>query len=381
VVLLRGVLAIVAPADASRLERELLTGLADVESASPGLSLWHIAEMARTEPVARAVIAEREPSALRVRDLPEGPTRRAMERFMTAYGDRGAREAEIAEPRWSEDPTLLFATLRAHLTRPPGSITPVDLERKQRALRDEASRELDRRLPAPVRIAVRHLLSLVQRFTRLRERLRSHVVEVLGLYRAVALDASRRLLVIEPGSGADAAFYLSLEEVHAFLRGEVTVLGPLVRRRRLQLERDRALPDPPDTFVGFPPPLEGAPAATDALTGLAACSGVARGRARVLSSASEAGDLAPGEILVAPYADVGWSPLFLVAGGVVTDLGGPLSHAAVVAREYGVPTVVNVKNGTRLIRTGDEIEVDGGAGTVRILARAGAARAAEDRAG
>jgi pyruvate,water dikinase len=106
---------------------------------------------------------------------------------------------------------------------------------------------------------------------------------------------------------------------------------------------------------------------TDALTGLAASSGKVRGRARVLASPTEASALELGEVLVAPYADVGWSPLFTVAGAVVTDLGGPLSHASIVAREYGVPSVVNVKHGTRLIRTGDLVEVDGDAGTVRIV--------------
>ncbi len=379
VVLLRGALAVVAGDHAERLERELLTGLADVESAAPGVSLWHIAEMARGEEAARELLCAREPGSLSIRDLPEGPTRRALERFLTAHGFRGAREAEIAEPRWSEDPSLLFVTLRAHLTRPAGGPTPVDLEKKQRALRDAAAEELVGRVPAPARVAVRHLLSLVQRFMRLRERLRSHVVQVLGLYRAVALDASRRIAVSEPGVPRHAAFYLSIDELHAVLRGDVKVLGPLVHRRRVQLERDRHLPDPPDTFVGFPPPPAELPAPSDALRGLAACSGVVRARARVLHGPGEAAQLAPGEVLVAPYADVGWSPLFLVAAAVVTDLGGPLSHAAVVAREYGVPTVVNVKNGTRFIRTGDLVEVDGAAGTVRVLQPAAELAAAEER--
>lgn len=368
VLLLRAVLALLAKEDAERFERDLLTGLADVESAIPGLSLWHIAEMARVEPEAREILTTRDPSELRLADLPEGPTRRAMERFLQAHGFRGAREAEIAEPRWSEDPTLPFATLRAHLTREGGAASPVTVERKQRELRERASAELERRVPGPARAAVRHLLSLVQRFMRLRERLRGNVVQVLGLYRAVALDASRRIAVSEPGVPSDAAFYLSVDELHAYLRGDVRVVAPLVERRKLQLERDRRLPDPPDTFVGFPPPTEEEEVPPgDALRGLAACSGVVRGKARVLKSPSEAAELEPGEILVAPYADVGWSPLFLVAAAVVTDLGGPLSHAAVVAREYGVPTVVNVKHGSRSISTGDEIEVDGGAGTVRIL--------------
>src|SRR5690606_7242841 len=128
-----------------------------------------------------------------------------------------------------------------------------------------------------------------QRFMRLRERLRGNVVQVLGLYRAVALDASRRIAVSEPGVPSDAAFYLSVDELHAYLRGDVRVVAPLVERRKLQLERDRRLPDPPDTFVGFPPPTEEEEVPPgDALRGLAACSGVVRGKARVLKSPSEA---------------------------------------------------------------------------------------------
>ncbi|MFK7991476.1 MAG: PEP/pyruvate-binding domain-containing protein [Sandaracinaceae bacterium] len=369
VILLRGVIGAVAKDDASRLERELLTGLADVDSASPGLTLFHIAETARTEPETLEVFTGRDPSALRLEDLPEGPTRRALARFFRAYGDRGAREAEIAEPRWAEDPSLPFATIRAHLARQSGAISPVDVERRQRSIREAAWQELADKLPGPAKVAVRHLLSLVQRFMRIRERLRSHVVSVLGMVRSVALDASRRLVVVEPSAGVDAAFFLGVDELHAFLRGDVKALAPIIRRRRLQLERDRALPDPPDSFMGLPPEPEPVAHGADLLTGLAACAGVARGRARVLHDPSEAKALRAGEILVAPYADVGWSPLFLVAAAVVTDLGGPLSHASVVAREYGVPSVVNAKNASKIVCTGDLVEVDGAAGTLRILER------------
>ena len=106
------------------------------------------------------------------------------------------------------------------------------------------------------------------------------------------------------------------------------------------------------------------------LRGLAASAGVAEGRARVLSGPDQAGLFEGGEILVVGVADVGWSPLFLAANAVVTDLGGPLSHASVVLREYGIPAVVNVQTGTRSIRTGDLIRVDGELGLVEILERA-----------
>jgi pyruvate,water dikinase len=380
VVVLRGGLRLLARERADRLERGLFTGLADVESAAPGLALWHIAEMGERDPVTRDLIAAApDVRTLRVATLPDGPIRRALENFLRAHGFRGAREAEIAEPRWREDPSFLFATLRIHWQRVAGEPGPLELERQRLRIREESSAELDRLVPAPARAGVRHLLALVHRFMRLRERLRAHVTEVLGMFRTVALDASRRLAAREPALGSDAAFFLAIDELRAVLAGDARPIAPLIRRRRQQFERDRALPDPPDTFVGFPPPPQAPAPGTDALSGLGASSGRVEGIARVLTSASQADAFLPGEILVAPYADVGWSPLFLAARAVITDLGGPLSHAAIVAREYGVPAVVNVKVGTRVIRTGDRLLVDGDAGTVQIL-QTGAARTSEPSA-
>ena len=113
------------------------------------------------------------------------------------------------------------------------------------------------------------------------------------------------------------------------------------------------------------------PASGDTLIGLPASGGVVEGRARVLEPGARGLDtVAPGEILVSRTTDVGLSPLFLVAAGVVTELGGPLSHAAVVAREFGVPSVVNVEGVTRAIRTGDRLRVDGDRGVVERLEHA-----------
>ena len=378
-VLLTTALRVVAGDRAEALQRDLLTGIADLDSAAPGIALWHIAEAAREESAAREVLLEGDPSLLRVDDLPEGRTRRSLERFLKAYGHRGTREAEIMEPRWRENPTLLFATLQVHLRREDGP-RPIDLERSQRAQRERADSELDRCVPAPLRPAFRHLLGQVKRFMRLRERLRGYVTEVLGFFRIVALDASRRIEIREPDAGSDAAFFLTESELHRALRADLSV-ALRVRQRRRQYERDLGLPDPPDTFVGHPPPAPEPLPTSGALRGLAASSGSATGYARILETPADAADFQPGEILVCGSADVGWAPLFLVAGGVVTDLGGPLSHASIVLREYGVPAVVNVKVGTRRIANGDRITVDADRGEVRILERASAGAEATDEAG
>lgn len=366
-VLLSAGLRLFARDRAESLQRDLLSGIANLDSAAPGLALWHIAEMASEDPEARDLILAGEASTLRLQSLPDGPIRRALTRFLRAYGHRGAREAEIAEPRWREDPTILFATLQIHMRHEEGE-RPLDHEQRQRAIREAAERELDRLVPVLGRPAFRHLLTLVRRFMRLRERLRGIVTEVLGGYRLVALDASRRIAAREPDAGTDAAFFLTESELRDVLRTSTRVATRVTQRRR-QFERDRALPDPPDTFVGFPPPI--APAVESpmggALRGLGASSGVVTGRARVLDDPAQASLFQRGEILVSACADVGWSPLFLVAAGVVTDLGGPLSHASIVLREYGIPAVVNVKSGTRVIRTGDLLRVDGDRGVVHVL--------------
>jgi phosphoenolpyruvate synthase/pyruvate phosphate dikinase len=153
-------------------------------------------------------------------------------------------------------------------------------------------------------------------------------------------------------------------------------VATLVRLRRAQYDRDRSLPDPPSTFAGYPPSPGAAddghgsvPPANDSqcLAGMGASSGAAEGAVRVLHSTDQVASLLPGEILVVPSADVGWSPLFVVAGALVTDLGGPLSHACVVAREYGLPAVVNVRSATQALKTGERVRVDGDAGTVERL--------------
>jgi pyruvate,water dikinase len=144
-------------------------------------------------------------------------------------------------------------------------------------------------------------------------------------------------------------------------------VGEVVRARRAEFARDAARPDPPVSFVGRPPSGVLPPAAGVALRGLPASGGVVEGTARVLGAQANSGDLGPGEILVARTTDVGLSPLFLVAAGVVTELGGPLSHAALVAREYGIPAVVNVQGATSAIKTGDLVRVDGDRGIVERL--------------
>jgi rifampicin phosphotransferase len=349
---------------AQGLEHELLSGASDLESAKPGVALWHMAEAIKADPAATEILLETELGELSVERFPRGSrVRRDLESFQAAHGYRAVREAELMTPRWSEEPTVIFAALRECL-RSGGPPPARGLEARASARR-AALDHVETRL-GPVRGSVfRHLVEMARRYSRLRERLRARVTQVLGLYRTIALDASRRM------GHADAAFYLTIEELHQFLSSggdRPSGLRRIIASRRSEYEHLRSEPDPPATFIGSPPQgaAQASASASWELTGVAASPGKATGIARVLRDQRQAGELRAGEILVVSCADVGWSPLFLLAGALVTELGGVLSHAAVVAREYGVPAVVGVVGATRLIESGQEVTVDGATGRVAV---------------
>jgi len=361
---LRAALSLLQGERAPRTQQALLSALTDVESAGPGQAILAVAAAFGRDPAAAQRLLDGTPLT-RAADLPAGAARSATEDMLRRYGHRGVREAELCEPRWREQPRLLFDALRVQLLH-AGQDPQATLDRRVAELR-AAGEAAIRSLPAPLRPALKALLSVVRNYLRLRERLRSHVVRVLGLIRLIALDASRRLAVREPELGPDAAFFLTLNELHGALRGELASVLGLVRLRRAQYARDRSLPDPPDTFVGYPTAVAIAAEPGVYLKGLGASSGAAEGAVRVLRSTDEIASVVPGEILVVPSADVGWAPVFVVAGGLVTDVGGPLSHACVVAREYGLPTVVNVRAATHALQTGERVRIDGDAGIVQRL--------------
>ncbi len=348
--------------DARRLEREAMTGFSEIESAAPGLSLWHIAETFRACPDDLETLLGSDSLDLTLASFPAtSKVHRALSGFLAAYGHRGIKEAELASPRWREDPTFLFETLKSYLHSRGDSVA--GLMERQKNTRLRAAREVESRLNLVERSMARHLLEMARKYTRLRERMRARVTEVLGMFRIAALEAGRRLAGDE-----DAAFFLTLGEIKAYLTGRLRRPEPLISERREQHRRDTLAPDPPSLFMGYPPQWR-PPTRQEGRTllGVAASPGRGEGMAHVLRDPGSASSFKPGQVLVIPHADVGWTPLFLVASAIVTDIGGILSHAAVVAREYGVPMVMNTRLATSKIRTGDALLVDGDRGVVYIL--------------
>ncbi|WP_437811285.1 PEP/pyruvate-binding domain-containing protein [Sorangium sp. So ce1078] len=353
-----------AETNVEHLAQVLAGGVRELDSAGPGIELARVAELVMLDRASRERLLAGEVRG--PRDLPEGPARDALARFLDAYGDRAVREAELATPRWREDPAPVIAMLTASLRGAPGD--PERALARARALADREMAMLETRVSRVELGLLRVLVGRAQRYVRLRERMRTWVTRVLGMLRKVALDIDRRLRRIEPSLLPGSVFFCTYEELVTALSSGRADVGHVVRLRRAEHLRDAARPDPPATFIGRPPPVVLPPASGVRLLGLPASPGVVEGRARVLEPGAPSLDaVEPGEVLVARTTDVGLSPLFLVAAAVVTELGGPMSHASIVAREYGIPAVVNVPGVTLAIKTGDRLRVDGDRGVVERL--------------
>ncbi|MBX6382240.1 MAG: pyruvate, phosphate dikinase [Microbispora sp.] len=294
--------------------------------------------------------------------------------FARAYGHRGPHEFEVSMPRPGEDPGWIDAQLAG--LRDLRSGTEALLER-QRAAREEAWARLARRHPrkaARMRARVRRWNAVV----RDRESARSESVRAFWLLRDFTVRAGALA-----GAGDDV-FHLYLEELLGLLGGDRSVLER-VPGRRAAYERYAALPPYPALIVGPFDPVRWAadpgrrtdlydarasmPSVAEggAITGFPGAPGVVEGVARVIAAPEDGDRLKPGEILVTTLTNVGWTPMFPRAAAVVTDMGAPLSHASIVARELGIPAVVGTGEATMRIRDGDRIRVDGERGTVEVL--------------
>jgi phosphohistidine swiveling domain-containing protein len=301
------------------------------------------------------------------------------EEYLEKYGHRGPHEAEISMPRPAEDPDWLDRQLEEYQKN------PVDVDAllaKRRAEFEAAWERLQERYPKKAN-RLRGEIEKIGPAARMREAVRDEITRFLWVEREWALRAGALT-----GLGDDI-FFLTLDEVLALLSGKDTATKYIPARKETYA-RYRELPPYPMIIRGRFDPFQWvadperrgrrgpagdiydahAPvpaAASDTITGFAGAAGRVEGSVRVLDGPEQGDQLQPGEILVAVTTNVGWTPLFPRAAAVVTDVGAPLSHAAIVARELGIPAVVGCGSATTRLRTGDRVRVDGGQGTVEIL--------------
>lgn len=388
-VLMRKILRLWAGEKVAGQEQALL-GALEVESAQAGYDLLELGRLARRSHRLRSAITGHKPAEVLegLREL-EGhdDIDGFLEKFATfrrRHGHRAPREAELSTPRWREDSEFLFEVIAGYI-RAPHLPSARELARVKEQARAQVRAQVDDTFPAGISWMFWGLLSATRAQARQREVRRAEVVDALDIYRRYFLECGRRLVLQEAIRRPEDVFYLRVEDLRNWLdtMSSATDFAIRVLVARATHDAHRALPDPPDTFVAtgqqrvdarqFEAPNAHAQPRTqrlDEIRGLAGSPGRVTGRARIILDPNEDAYLEPGEILVAPYADIGWTPLFLIAAGIVTSLGGPLSHACIVAREYQIPTIVNAQGATERIRTGDLITVDADRGVIYIRERA-----------
>lgn len=373
----------------------VLRGLPNNVTTEMDLALWRLASAIRSDAGAAAVFAEAAVPDLaqryRSRTLPAA-VQSGVADFLARYGHRAVAEIDLGMPRWADDPAHILGVLANYLRLADPDQAP---DRQfARAARDAES-QVDRLVAAAgergrLRAAlVRAALRRTRMFAGLRELPKYHIVEALAAVRSQLQVIGAGLAAAGTIADADDVFFLDLVELRAGLAG--SPLHHLAAERREAYVRELGRRHIPRVLLSDgtePEALQAAGTegrAPGVLTGTPASAGTVTGTARVILEPLGA-HLEPGEILVAPSTDPGWTPLFLTAGGLVMEMGGPNSHGAVVAREYGIPAVVGVPDATSLIRTGQAVQVDGAAGTVvpdRPLGTGGptAGRAPEESAG
>ncbi len=296
--------------------------------------------------------------------------------YMEAYGHRGENEVEYAWPRPLEDPSWLDHQLDEFAKN------PVDIDSlmaKQKVAYEAAWQRFWERYPRKVQ-SMQKRLGKAALAAHQREAVRSESTRCSMVIRAFALRAGELI-----GVGEDV-FFLTIEEILALLAGDATARRFIPGRKETH-ERYRALPPYPTIIVGRFDPFEWAASAnrrsdiynanasgiesieeaTDTIRGVPGALGIVEGIVRRLDRLEDSDQFQAGEILVTTLTNIGWTPLFPRAAAILTDLGAPLSHAAIVARELGIPAVVGCGDATMRLKTGDRIRVNGGRGLVEII--------------
>ncbi|MEU4424292.1 rifamycin-inactivating phosphotransferase [Actinoplanes sp. NPDC024001] len=340
-----------------------------------GLALLDVADAVRPYPEVIAVLESAADDGFlgALPRLPGGQQARdAIQAWLDEYGMRCVGEIDITRPRWSEHPTAIVPMILSNVR----NAEPGARERRfAQGLREAREKERDllarlRELPGGEAKATetKRMIDRVRTFIGYREYPKYHLVSRYFVYKKALLAEARRLVEAGVLHDAEDIFFLTVPELTEVVRTRQVDDG-LLRERRQAFAQFQAL-TPPRVLTSEGEAVTGAYRRADlppgALAGLPVSAGTVEGRARVVLDMAEA-DLEPGDILVTAYTDPSWTPAFVTVGALVTEVGGLMTHGAVIAREYGLPAVVGVENATTLISDRQRIRVHGTDGYVELL--------------
>jgi rifampicin phosphotransferase len=358
---------------------ETTRGLQHNVTTEMDLALWQVAVAINADPAAATYFRKANATTLTV-DLMEGrlpaATQKAIDQFLLHYGMRGVAEIDIGRPRWRDNPLPLVQVLQSYLRIDnPQNAPDAVFERSAasaeatidaliKAVRKTRFGRLKTRLAKWSARRIRALLGL-------RESPKFTIIRMLGILREGMQAGGRELAESSLLANPDDIFFLQLDEIKSLAAGERQNWRELASRRREDYERERRRRQVPRLLLSDGRAFfEGAAANLDAsattIAGSPVSPGVVEGVVRIVLDPHGV-QLLPGEILVCPGTDPAWTPLFLVAGGLVMEVGGLMTHGSVVAREYGIPAVVGVHQATTRLKTGQRIRVDGSMGRIDLL--------------
>ncbi len=340
-----------------------------------GLALLDVADVVRRHPAVIGYLQHVKDGAFldELAKLDGGQeTRDAISAYLDKYGMRCAGEIDVTNARWSEKPATLVPLILSNIRNfePNASQRKFEQGRQEALKKERALLDRLKRLPDGDQKAeeTKRMISLVRSFIGHREYPKYSMVSRYFVYKQALLKEAERLVRASVLHEEEDIYYLTFEELQEVVRTN-ELDHQVIRKRKVEHGlHERLTPPRVITSDGEVPASaykrENLPAG--AIVGLAVSSGVVEGRARVILSMEDAA-LEAGDVLVTAFTDPSWTPLFVSVKGLVTEVGGLMTHGAVIAREYGLPAVVGVENATKLIRDGQRIRVDGTDGYVELL--------------
>jgi pyruvate,water dikinase len=340
-------------------------------TAQQGYDLVMIAKQAVNDPFTKQWLEQRRQNSERDWcDLPESnPLRQAFTDFLKRYGHRGVYESYVRNARWREQPGYLLDNLL--------ELAKTDLDTQeavQQETRHRAQAKVMKALPWWKRLLFSSLVRSSKAGSNEREAARSAMVAQLEPIRRLLLELGKRWVDVNWLASADEIFFLLHTEITAVVEG--TLPGPSVaprvidRKKLFEIWSEEKAPDvileqPDGNMAEMADDDKMCLTNEECFTGVPVGAGFTTGTARLLTSPQQGERLNRGEILVVPSTDPAWTPLFLKSGGLVMETGGYLSHGAIVAREFGIPAVVNLPGILQQLNDGDQLAVDGSQGTVQ----------------
>jgi len=343
----------------------MVGGEVGITSADHGYRLVELAEIARRDNDALQYFADRffDPLSWEDQLSEESLFKQAFREFLKEYGHRAVYELDIINPRWREDPSYLLNIIGSTLDT--ADLSKLKTEQKEKC--EQAWKEIREKVPSRKHKSINKLVGKAQSGAAVREKTKSVLAEAMEAYRMIAKELGIRFYERGFIENQKDVYFCTWPELTSIINGawDGTGLQDLISDRKATKEEMERI-SPPDIILGQVPKYTETvtKASGNILAGVPVAAGKASGSARLINNPEEGNRLQPMDVLVAPSTDPGWTPLFLKASALIMETGGFLSHGAIVAREYGVPAVVNIPGVMKVIEEGQKVQVDGDEGKI-----------------